>query len=148
MTRVMFSTTQRVDAVELDGLCAAVGWPKRPTAKVTTALSHSYMVATLSLVTSEGEGEPQRQLVGMARATSDWAFNATVWDVLVSPALQGKGLGKALVELTCRRLLQRGLSNVCLFSDLTTVDFYRSLGFVTEPGAVKAMFFDSGKKMV
>lgn len=149
LARIVFSTTRPVDALELEGLCTAVGWPKRPPAKVATALGHSYMVATLSLVTSQ-EGEPQasptRRLVGMARATSDWAFNATVWDVLVSPALQGRGLGKALVELTSRRLLQRGISNVCLFSDINTVDFYKSLGFVSEPGAVKAMFFDAGPK--
>ena len=37
-------------------------------------------------------------LVGMARATSDPAFNATIWDVLVDPDYQGQGLGKALIE--------------------------------------------------
>jgi GNAT superfamily N-acetyltransferase len=35
---------------------------------------------------------------GLARATSDHAFNATIWDVLVDPEYQGQGLGKALVE--------------------------------------------------
>ena len=34
----------------------------------------------------------------MARATSDHAFNATIWDVLVDPEYQGQGLGKALIE--------------------------------------------------
>lgn len=37
-------------------------------------------------------------LIGLARATSDHAFNATIWDVLVDPEYQGQGLGKALVE--------------------------------------------------
>ena len=37
-------------------------------------------------------------LIGMARATSDHAFNATIWDVLVDPEYQGQGLGRALVE--------------------------------------------------
>ena len=34
------------------------------------------------------EGNDQKQLVGMARATSDHAFNATIWDVLVDPSYQ------------------------------------------------------------
>lgn len=37
-------------------------------------------------------------IAGLARATSDHAFNATIWDVLVDPTYQGQGLGKALVE--------------------------------------------------
>jgi ribosomal protein S18 acetylase RimI-like enzyme len=42
------------------------------------------------------------QLIGLARATSDHAFNATIWDVLVDPEYQGQGLGKALVEQMVR----------------------------------------------
>jgi GNAT superfamily N-acetyltransferase len=34
------------------------------------------------------EGEERKQLIGMARATSDHAFNATIWDVLVDPSYQ------------------------------------------------------------
>lgn len=30
----------------------------------------------------------QKKLIGMARATSDHAFNATIWDVLVDPSYQ------------------------------------------------------------
>ena len=34
------------------------------------------------------EGNGQKKLIGMARATSDHAFNATIWDVLVDPSYQ------------------------------------------------------------
>lgn len=34
------------------------------------------------------EGNEQKMLIGMARATSDHAFNATIWDVLVDPSYQ------------------------------------------------------------
>lgn len=38
---------------------------------------------------TEGEGDEERkQLIGMARATSDQAFNATIWDVIVDPSYQ------------------------------------------------------------
>lgn len=36
---------------------------------------------------TEGSGD-QRKLIGMARATSDHAFNATIWDVLIDPSYQ------------------------------------------------------------
>lgn len=32
--------------------------------------------------------DDQRKLIGMARATSDHVFNATIWDVLVDPSYQ------------------------------------------------------------
>lgn len=54
---------------------------------------------------------------GLARATSDHAFNATIWDVLVDPAYQGQGLGKALVEQMVRSLLRRNIDNITLFAD-------------------------------
>uniref|UniRef100_A0A2P2MPH2 Acetyltransferase NSI isoform X2 n=1 Tax=Rhizophora mucronata TaxID=61149 RepID=A0A2P2MPH2_RHIMU len=53
----------------------------------------------------------------MARATSDHAFNATIWDVLVDPSYQGQGLGKTLVEKLIRALLQRDIGNITLFAD-------------------------------
>ena len=45
-----------------------------------------------SAVTGAGTGE--RRLIGMARATSDHAFNATIWDVVLAPEFQGRGWGR------------------------------------------------------
>jgi len=36
----------------------------------------------------DGEKQQEKKLIGMARATSDHAFNATIWDVLVDPEYQ------------------------------------------------------------
>lgn len=75
--------------------CVQVGWPRRPPQKVEAALKNSYMVASLYLHTAPTPTaggavceEEERVLIGMARATSDHAFNATIWDVLVDPAYQ------------------------------------------------------------
>lgn len=38
------------------------------------------------------EGNGEKKLIGMARATSDHAFNATIWDVLVDPSYQVSAL--------------------------------------------------------
>ncbi|GAB4816760.1 hypothetical protein N2152v2_003806 [Parachlorella kessleri] len=84
---------------------------------------------------------PGSRLIGLARCTSDGAFNATVWDVLVDPEFQGQGLGKALVEGLVRTLLRRDITNITLFADGKVVDFYRQLGFEADPEGIKGMFW-------
>lgn len=44
-------------------------------------------LSVLGEVTSS-DGHNEKKLIGMARATSDHAFNATIWDVLVDPQYQ------------------------------------------------------------
>lgn len=45
------------------------------------------------------EGNDQKKLIGMARATSDHAFNATIWDVLVDPLYQVSSMIWVVFEL-------------------------------------------------
>ncbi|KAJ6365834.1 hypothetical protein OIU76_030585 [Salix suchowensis] len=139
--QIIFSSGGDVDIYDLQTLCDKVGWPRRPLSKLATALKNSYMVATLhSIQKSPGsEGNEQKKLIGMARATSDHAFNATIWDVLVDPSYQGQGLGKTLVEKLIRALLQRDIGNITLFADSQVVEFYQNLGFEPDPEGIKAM---------
>ncbi|KAJ8503660.1 hypothetical protein OPV22_004546 [Ensete ventricosum] len=140
--RIIFSSAGDVDVYDVQALCDKVGWPRRPLTKIAASLKNSYLVATLHLICrSPGtEGIDQKQLIGMARATSDHAFNATIWDVLVDPSYQGQGLGKALVEQLIRVLLQRDIGNITLFADNKVVDFYKNLGFEADPEGIKGMF--------
>ena len=162
----MYSTTAPVDVYELEKLCDDVGWPRRPVSKVQAALENSFCVASLHLEIAEtggsgglglggggGGGMPgvsyadastpegtSRRLVGLARATSDHAFNATIWDVVVDTEFQGQGLGKALVEQMVRTCW-RETSGTSRCSPTTRwCYFYRSLGFVSDPEGIKGMF--------
>ncbi|GAB4833142.1 Probable acetyltransferase tap2, variant 3 [Ancistrocladus abbreviatus] len=141
--QIIFSSGGDVDVYELQALCDKVGWPRRPLSKLAAALKNSYMVAALHSVRKSPEAEvnDQKRLIGMARATSDHAFNATIWDVLVDPSYQGQGLGKALVEKLIRALLQRDIGNITLFADGKVVEFYRNLGFEADPEGIKGMFW-------
>ncbi|XP_076893857.1 histone acetyltransferase TAP1-like [Bidens hawaiensis] len=144
--QIIFSSGAEVDVYDLQALCDKVGWPRRPLSKLAAALRNSYMVATLhSIKKSAGEEltEPnnEKKLIGMARATSDHAFNATIWDVLVDPSYQGQGLGKALIEKLISALLQRDIGNISLFADSKVVEFYRNLGFEADPEGIKGMFW-------
>ncbi|KAG2404485.1 hypothetical protein LR48_Vigan503s000900 [Vigna angularis] len=141
--QIIFSSGGDIDVYDLEALCDKVGWPRRPLSKLAAALKNSYIVASLhSIRKSPGsEGDEQKRLIGMARATSDHAFNATIWDVLVDPSYQGQGLGKALIEKLIRALLQRDIGNITLFADSKVVEFYRNLGFEADPEGIKGMFW-------
>lgn len=148
--QIVYRNGGQVLASDLEKLCVKVGWPARPLHKVEAALKNSYMVSSLVLRVTlpPQEGEPtdpgvvvSEQLIGLARATSDHAFNATIWDVLVDPEFQGQGLGKALVEQMVRSLLRKDISNITLFADSKVVDFYKQMGFEADPEGIKGMFW-------
>ncbi|MFZ4666727.1 MAG: GNAT family N-acetyltransferase [Prochlorotrichaceae cyanobacterium] len=135
-TRLFFSMDRHLDLYELEELCHSVGWARRPLHKVRKALANSFMVVSLW-----EDREIKPRLIGFARATSDHAFNATVWDVAIRPAFQGRGLGKALMAYMVRKLRKQDISNITLFADPHVVEFYRQMGFVADPEGIKGMFW-------
>lgn len=134
--QIFFSTDRDIDLYDLEELCDAVGWARRPLRKVRTAIQHSFLV--LSMWEERGA---KRRLIGFSRATSDHAFNATVWDVVVHPDFQNCGLGKALMKQTIECLRREDISNITLFADPHVVEFYRRLGFMSDPEGIKGMFW-------
>jgi aralkylamine N-acetyltransferase len=135
-TRIFFSSDRTIDLYELEELCDAVGWSRRPIRKVRKAIQNSFLVITMW----EQKGNRKR-LIGFSRATSDHAFNATIWDVVVHPDSQGKGLGKALMKQLIKKLRSEDISNVTLFADPDVVNFYKQLGFMPDPEGIKGMFW-------
>lgn len=132
-----------VDAAGVEVLCDKIDWPRRPQDKLDKALRNSYLVAAVTLE-EPGCLPEARRLIGTARCTSDGAFNATIWDLIVDPEFQGLGLGKALMELLVRSLLKRDISNITLYADSAVVPFYKRLGFDVDPEGIKGMFFKFG----
>ena len=135
-TRIFFSREREIDLYELEELCDAVGWARRPLRKVKRALTYSFLVVSAWEVKGN-----QRRLIGFARATSDHAFNATIWDVVIHPRYQNKGLGKAMMKYMIRQLRSEDISNITFFADPHVVDFYRRLGFILDPEGIKGMFW-------
>jgi ribosomal protein S18 acetylase RimI-like enzyme len=133
---IIFSTERDIDLYELEELCDSVGWARRPLRKVKKAIQYSFLVVSMWEVRGT-----KRRLIGFARATSDHAFNATIWDVVVHPSFQGKGLGKALMKYTIKKLRAEDISNITLFADPHVLDFYRGMGFMTDPEGIKGMFW-------
>ncbi|RMD72395.1 MAG: GNAT family N-acetyltransferase [Cyanobacteria bacterium J149] len=135
-SKIFFSTNQPIDLYELEELCDSVGWARRPLRKVKKALEHSYLVASAWEVRGA-----KTSLIGFARATSDHAFNATIWDVVIHPRFQSKGLGKAFMKYIIKKLRKDDISNVTLFADAHVVEFYQRLGFIPDPEGIRGMFY-------
>jgi predicted N-acetyltransferase YhbS len=70
-------------------------------------------------------------MVGFTRVISDRTYRATIWDVIVRPGHQGRGIGAALVQAV---LNHPDLKTVTLFMLLTKDQhpFYERLGFTTD----------------
>jgi hypothetical protein len=45
--RIIFSSEPDIDLYELEELCDAVGWSRRPLRKVKKAIEHSFLVASM-----------------------------------------------------------------------------------------------------
>lgn len=135
-TQIIFSTDRDIDFYELEELCDRVGWARRPLRKVKKAIEHSFLVVTMWEVVGK-----KRRLIGFARATSDHAFNATIWDVVVDPKYQSQGLGKAMMKYSISQLRSADISNITLFADPQVVSFYQRLGFILDPEGIKGMFW-------
>lgn len=126
----------KINLYQLEQLCDSVGWVKRPINKVRTAIDHSFL--TISLLSKDHDNQ---RLIGFARATSDTAFNATIWDVVIHPDFQGYGLGKILMDQIVKELRYYDISTITLFADPQVVSFYKNIGFMTDPDGVKGMFW-------
>ena len=73
------------------------------------------------------------KLVGSARAVSDGVLYATIYDVVVDPACQGKGVGRKLVQNLIDRL---PVERIFLTSVPDKQGFYAKLGFLRQTNAM------------
>lgn len=133
---VYLSINNDINLHELEKLCDAVGWVRRPLKKVKIALENSFLIVSIFYYTNS-----KKHLIGFARATSDNSFNATIWDVVIHPEFQGKGLGKVLINQIIKQLRLYDISTITLFADPQVIKFYRHLGFIIDPDGVKGMFW-------
>ncbi|QNJ04849.1 acetyltransferase family protein [Synechococcus sp. MEDNS5] len=83
------------------------------------------MLAGSTVVVSLWRG---KRLVGFGRATSDGIHRAVLWDVVVAGDLQGRGLGRRVVEALLSASAIRKAERVYLMTT-NSAGFYQQLGF-------------------
>lgn len=96
----------RIDLASVHALLTAAYWSRGiPVETVTKAIAHSCCAAAYN-----GEG----RLVGFARLVTDEATFAYLCDVIVDPAMRGRGIGKQLVSLLLDQAFIRELRRIVL----------------------------------
>ena len=133
---LVLSLEREIDLIELEALCDAVGWSRRPLRRVRKALQHSLLQVGLWR-----HDERVPRLVGFARCTGDGVVDATVWDLAVHPLYQGAGLGKQMMHYVLEQLRAMGVDRVSLFADPDVVGFYEAQGWQLEPRQRRCAFW-------
>jgi GNAT superfamily N-acetyltransferase len=73
------------------------------------------------------------KLVGVGRVVSDGVLYAMIYDMIVKPSYQSKGIGTAILEKLIARCRRDQIRDIQLFSAKGKVQFYRERGFVERP---------------
>jgi len=133
---------------ELNDLFELVGFPRRAPERLSLALQHTHRVLFIRCIRRSRQGRVGK-LVGFARATSDGATTATIWDVAVNPAWQKSGMGTGLIERLLVGLVEDAIPTINLYAEPHVVKMYQRLGFVKDPEQGKgAVADDIGKELV
>lgn len=107
-------------------LRSAVGWggPKLDDAELAAALERTWNV-----VARQGD-----EVVGLGRLLDDGALYASIWDMLVAPALQRRGIGAGILTRLLAHAETRSLT--VLVATAAGRPLYERYGFVAgDPGA-------------
>lgn len=97
---------------------------------LATAIAHSEPVVSV------WNGD---HLIGFSRATSDWVYRATIWDVVIHPDYRGSGLGGKLVETVLSHPAINRVERVYLMTSHQQ-HFYERIGFQTNSSTTMVLF--------
>lgn len=116
------------DAPDLTALYADYDWwADRDVDDVRTALRNTEVAVGV---------EDGGDLVAAARVLTDYAFYATVYDVIVAADRRGDGLGEALLTAVRDHPDLQSVPRLSLVCRRGLVPFYESVGFELADGAV------------
>lgn len=88
------------------------------------------------------------ELVGAGRLVSDGIQYAVVFDMIVAPRWQGRGIGSEILRRLLARCDQAGIRDVLLFAASGTEPFYRSYGFTPRPEDAPGMIMRRTKQQL
>jgi len=116
---IIFAEKSHLDAGKLVRLYQQAPW-----AKGRTLEDAREMLRHTDLAITAWDGD---LLIGFGRVLTDYVYRATIWDVIVDKAYQGRGVGNGIVQ---RILDHPRLKKVELFWLCTRMPgFYEKLGF-------------------
>jgi GNAT superfamily N-acetyltransferase len=115
-------------------LFVTTGWKSTATAEdLAQALHNSWKVVA---------AYDQDQLVGFGRIVSDGILYAMIYDLIILPSYQGKGIGKEILERLLAHCKTQGVQHVQLFCAKGKRLFYEKFGFNVRPADAPGMQLD------
>ena len=69
-----------------------------------------------------------KKIIGFGRATSDGAYRAVLWDIIINKEMQGNGLGRKVVDILLRSPKIKTAEKIYLMTT-NHIDFYKTIGF-------------------
>ena len=125
---VRIEADANLSPTEVNAAYAWVEWPQRePWRLEAIARSCTWFAA-----------READDLVGVARLLDDGGLHATMWDVIVRPDRQRRGIGRLLARAILDRCADRRL--IALVSTPAAVPFFAAMGFVTDSHGHAAMY--------
>ena len=121
-SHIQFCTNKaKIDIEQLNCLLSRTAfWAKeRNSEDLQIAIANSHPVVTVW---------DREYLIGFARATSDGIYRAAIWDVVIDPDYQGRGLGRKLVETVLSHPKVNKVEKVYL-TTTHQQSFYERIGF-------------------
>jgi GNAT superfamily N-acetyltransferase len=82
------------------------------------------------------------KLVGFGRVVTDGVTHAMIYDLIVDPPYQRRGIGSQILEGLVQLCLDAHIRDIQLFCARGKVSFYESHGFVTRPPDAPGMQFN------
>lgn len=83
--------------------------------------------------------DADNNLVGFTRVISDFIYKAIIFDVIVTTAERGNGLGQKLISLVKSHIRLQKVKHFELYCLPEMEEFYLRFGFSTEVGGIKLM---------
>ncbi len=136
------------DWVQLHALFQeAAFWAKDRTLEdLKIAVAHSSPVISVWDCSPPLESYPEtlNRLIGFARATSDFIYRATIWDVVIHPDYRGEGLGGKLLQTLLAHPHLNRVERVYLMTTHQQT-FYEHMGFIQNSSTTMMLYQPSDR---
>jgi len=109
--------TAGVDFKDVAALVEAVGWGVRDPVQLERSFTNSRTAFAFD----------DETLVAMGRCITDGEYYATIWDMIVKPRYQGKGIGRKIMEKLMEGLEE--MEFIALTATPGNEPFYKKFGF-------------------
>ena len=114
-------------------LFCTTGWNeeyKVTSGMMQTVLNNSWYIVSAYI---------DEKLVGFGRVITDGILHAMIYEMIVDPEFQGKGIGTQILKMLVGKCKQQGIRDIQLFCARGKKEFYIKNGFESRPDDAPGM---------